>query len=364
MILKFVWENIRHRPMRTLLSVLLIGVPVTLILTLIGLSNGFVEDSRKRAAGIGADIRVTPPGSNVLSFSNATMPLKLVDWMSAQPHVAQAMGTVVAPIGGFDALIGIDPAAFDKMSGGFIFDSGHTFQGPDDILVDSWYAQQRSVQVGSKLNILGHDWHVAGIVEPGKLGHLFVQMVPLQDLQGGVGKVSQIFLKLDDPKNVASAIDYLKQKDDSFNILSMAELESLISVDHIPLLTPFLRAILGIGVVIAFLVVLMSMYMAVLQRTREIGILKSLGATDVFVMSLILAEALVMGLCGTVLGIVLTYGTQYAIHGVMPASLPQAVVYSWWPRAGAIAIGAALLGALYPGMIAIRQDPIEALAYE
>ena len=179
--------------MRTLLSVLLIGVPVTLILTLIGLSNGFVEDSRKRAAGIGADIRVTPPGnSNVLSFSNATMPLSLVDWMSAQPHVAQAMGTVVAPIGGFDALIGIDPAAFDQaMSGGFIFDSGHTFQGPDDLLVDSWYAdQQRSVQAGSKLNILGHDWHVAGIVEPGKLGHLFVQMVPLQDLAGG-GRESQ-----------------------------------------------------------------------------------------------------------------------------------------------------------------------------
>jgi len=104
--------------------------------------------------------------------------------------------------------------------------------------------------------------------------------------------------------------------------------------------------------------------MAVLQRTREIGILKSLGAANSLVMSLILAEALVMGFCGTILGIALTYATQYAIHRVMPASLPQAVVYIWWPIAGSIAIGAALLGALYPGIIAIRQDPIEALAYE
>jgi putative ABC transport system permease protein len=364
LILKFVWENIRHRPMRTLLSVLLIGVPVTLILTLIGLSQGFVEDSRRRAAGIGADIRVTPAGSNVLSFSNASMPLKLVDWMKAQPHVAQAMGTVVAPIGGFDALIGIDPVAFDKMSGGFIFDHGHTYQGPDDLLVDSWYAEQRKVRPGDKLNLLGHDWRVEGIVEPGKLGHLFVQMGPLQELQGGAGKVSQIFLKLDNPSNVNSVIEYLKSKDDSFVVLSMAELESLISVDHIPMLTPFLRSVLGIGVVIAFLVVLMSMYMAVLQRTREIGILKSLGASNGLVMTLILAEAFVMGLCGTVVGIILTYGMQSVIHGVMPASLPQAVVYSWWPRAAGIAIGAALLGALYPGMIAVRQDPIEALAYE
>ena len=350
--------------MRTLLSVLLIGVPVTLILTLIGLSNGFVEDSRKRAAGIGADIRITPPGSNVLSFSNATMPNKLVELLGEEPHVAQAMGTVVAPIGGFDALIGIDPAAFNRMSGGFIFDAGHTFQSPNDILVDSWYADQRNVKAGSTLNVLGRDWHVAGIVEPGKLGHLFVQMNALQELQGGVGHVSQIFLKLDSPSNLKEAIDELTRKYDSYKIVSMAELQSLISVDNLPLLKPFLNTVLGIGVVIAFAVVSLSMYMAVLQRTREIGILKSLGARNSFVMGLILAEAFLMGLGGTILGIVLTYGTQFAIHHVMPASLPQAVVYWWWPIAGGIAMGAALLGAVYPGMLAVRQDPIEALAYE
>jgi putative ABC transport system permease protein len=144
----------------------------------------------------------------------------------------------------------------------------------------------------------------------------------------------------------------------------MRELESLISVDRVPMLKPFLNAILGIAVVIAFAVVSLSMYMAVLQRTREIGILKSLGARNSLVMGLILAEAFVMGLGGTILGILLTYASQYAIHHAMPASLPQIMVYAWWPRAGAIAMGAALLGAIYPGTIAIRQDPIEALAYE
>jgi ABC-type antimicrobial peptide transport system permease subunit len=49
---------------------------------------------------------------------------------------------------------------------------------------------------------------------------------------------------------------------------------------------------------------------------------------------------------------------------IVPASLPQAIVPTWWPIAGAIAVGAALLGALYPGWLAVRQDPIEALAYE
>jgi putative ABC transport system permease protein len=106
------------------------------------------------------------------------------------------------------------------------------------------------------------------------------------------------------------------------------------------------------------------MYMAVLQRTREIGILKSLGASKAFVMGIILAEAFALGLGGTLVGIVLSFGTRWIMLTLMPASLPQAIVPSWWPIAGLIAMGAALLGALYPGMVAVRQDPIEALAYE
>jgi putative ABC transport system permease protein len=364
LIVKLVWENVRHKPVRTLLSILLIAVPVTLILTLIGLSHGFIEDSRKRSVGVGADILFKPQNASVVGLSTATMPEKMVQALAAEPHIAQAMGTVVNPIGGFDVLVGIDPAEFDRMSGGFVFDSGHTFQGPNDILVDTWYADQRHVRAGDKLHLPGHDWHVAGIVEPGKLGHLFVQMSVLQDMIGATGKVSQIFLKVDDKKLVDSVIQSLRAKYDNYPILSMAELQSLLSVDNVPMLGSFLNVILGISVVIGFAVVSLSMYMAVLQRTREIGILKSLGATKFFVMGMILAEAFCLGLGGTILGILLSFAAKAAIHAVAPASLPQAIVYGWWPKAGAIAMGAALLGALYPGMIAVRQDPIEALAYE
>ena len=59
---KLVLENLKHKPMRSLLSILLIGVPVTLILCLVGLSHGFLEDSQRRTRGIGADVIVRPPG--------------------------------------------------------------------------------------------------------------------------------------------------------------------------------------------------------------------------------------------------------------------------------------------------------------
>ncbi len=365
MIFKLVWENVRFRPVRTLLSILLIAVPVTLILTLIGLSQGLLDDSKQRSAGVGADIIVKPPGSSLMSFSSSPMPEKIVDVLAQEPHVAQATGTVVYVMpAGLDSINGIDPAAFAKMSGGFTFHEGHGFERPDDILIDTYYAAQRHLHAGGTINVLNRNWHVAGIVEPGKLAHLFVQIDVLQNLIGATGKVSQVFVKLDDPANTTEVLDSLKKKFDTYSIWSIAELQSLISVGSYPVLRNFIDVIVGIGVVIGFAVVSLSMYMAVLQRTREIGILKSLGARKRMVMGLILAEAFALGLGGTIAGILLSFGAKYALQVVAPASLPTAIVFSWWPNAGAVAMGAALLGALYPGWIAVRQDPIEALAYE
>lgn len=189
-------------------------------------------------------------------------------------------------------------------------------------------------------------------------------MEKLQDLISSQGKVSQVYLKLDDPRNTHMVMDQLKAKYEGYPVYPAKELAQYYSVDNIPLLKGFTDAVLGIGVLIGFAVVSLSMYMAVLQRTREIGILKSLGASKAFVMGMILAEAFALGLGGTIAGIGLSFGTRWIMSVLMPASLPQAIVPVWWLIAGLIALGGALLGALYPGMLAVRQDPIEALAYE
>ena len=95
---KLVLENLKHKPMRSLLSVFLIAVPVTLILCLVGLSRGMLADSARRARGIGADIIVRPPETSVLTLSGAPIPEKLVDAIQQKPHVALAMGMIVHPM--------------------------------------------------------------------------------------------------------------------------------------------------------------------------------------------------------------------------------------------------------------------------
>jgi putative ABC transport system permease protein len=361
---KLVLENLKHKPMRSLLSILLIGVPVTLILCLVGLSHGFLEDSQRRTRGIGADVIVRPPGSTFLTLSGGISD-KIVDWLAQQPHVRMAVGAVNQPVQGVTlGATGVNLKQFDQMSGGFTYLHGGPFQAPDDVIIDQFYADQQHAHVGDRITILNTPWRVCGIIEGGKLARIVFPLDVLQAKTSNIGKVSQIYLKLDDPANIAAVVQNLKSQLPDYPIYSMAEFMSLYNVNNIPALKEFIVVIMAIGVIIGFAVVCLSMYMAVLQRTREIGILKSLGASQFFILRIILTEAVILGIGGTILGIALSFGAWWLVRTVEPASIPMVIVPSWWPRAGAITLIGTTLGALYPGLSAARHDTIEALAYE
>jgi putative ABC transport system permease protein len=362
---KLVLENLKHKPMRSLLSILLIGVPVTLILCLVGLSHGFLEDSQRRTRGIGADVVVRPKGTSYLTLSGAPIPQQMVGLLAGQPHVKLAMGVVNYPVQGVTlGATGVDLKQFDQMSGGFTYLHGGTFQGPEDVIIDQFYADEQHAHVGDRITILNTPWRVCGIIEGGKLAHIVFPLGVLQEKTSNVGEVSQIYLKLDDPANTAAVVQGLKEKLADYPIYSMAEFTSLYNVNNIPALREFIVVIMAIGVIIGFAVVCLSMYMAVLQRTREIGILKSLGASQFFILRIILTEAVILGIGGTVLGIAMSFGACWLIRTVEPASIPMVIVPIWWPIAGVVTLIGSAFGALYPGLSAARHDTIEALSYE
>ncbi len=350
--------------MRTLLSILAIGVEVTMVLTLVGLSYGMIEESARRTRGVGADVIIRPPFSSALSLSGAPMPAALLKFFADVPHVRDATGTVVETIVFPETMTGVNLEEFSAMSGGLRYLKGGPFQGPDDVIVDEYYARQKNLKVGDTVNLKNRDWKVCGIVEPGKLSRVFVQLDVLQNITGNTGKLSQIYLKLDDPQHLDAVVTDLRGRLKEYQIYSTEELVSLLSINSLPGLKAFIAVIIGLAIVIGFLVVFLTMYTAVLERTREIGILKSLGASPGYVLSILMRETAILAIAGSIFGIILSFGTRWLIMTLVPASLQQQIVPEWWPITTVIALTGALLGTLYPGWKAAKQDAIEALAYD
>jgi putative ABC transport system permease protein len=361
LIYRLVLENLKHRPVRTLLSAIAIGVQVTMILTLVGVSRGTLSDMAERSKGVGADILVRPPDSSALSFS-VTMPEGVVNLVRKEPHVVLATGTLVQPISNFDSITGIHSDEFAAMSGGLRYLEGKRFEGPDDLVVDEVFARSRKLHVNDIVE-LGHKWHITGIVQPGKGSRTYTNIGSLQDLFAANKKISVVYVKVDDPKNINAVIDSLKSKLETYKVISAEEMLSLFSVDNVPYLKPFTRVVIGVAVIVGFLVVYLAMYMTVLERTREIGILKALGASPGYILGILLRETVVLALVGTVAGIILTYGTRALMAAVAPG-MPQMIVPDWYPYAALIALTGSLLGAFLPGLRAARQDAIQALAYD
>ena len=105
------------------------------------------------------------------------------------------------------------------------------------------------------------------------------------------------------------------------------------------------------------------MYTAVLERTREIGILKSMGASKTAIVTMVLRESVLMSIVGIAIGI----GLEFAIHAYLEAKYPTLffeITNEWLVRAALIAFLGAVIGAAYPAFLAAGKDPIDALAYE
>ncbi len=367
MINKLVLENLRHRWVRTLLSALVIGVQVMSILTLIGLSRGLLQESAARQKGTGADIFLKPDnGGATISFGTGQTKEAFVALVAKQPHVQQALGVLGQPTSELLTTVqGVNIGELEKMSGGIPLVAGRLPTGPDDLLVDQYYAQQNHIHVGQQWKLLNHTFIISGIMQGGVLGRLMVQLATLQDLTSNAGRISQILVKLDNPALTDQEVARLNQVlKGNLKAVSMQAVLSQFNINNIPQLKVFIRVITGLAVLVGFLVVFLSMYTAVVERTREIGILKALGAKPRTILDILVREALVLALLGCLIGIALSFVAKSIITAARPASLQIINVPDWWPWAALIAIAGALLGAIYPGLKAARQDAIEALAYE
>jgi putative ABC transport system permease protein len=359
-------QNVLHRPLRTFITVLAVAVEVTLVIIVVGLTSGLLMESAKRTEGVGADIMVQPPSASIfMAFGGAPMPIAIGDKFRQLDYV-QAVAPVLVQfnsVNGLDIVYGIDPDSFRAVSGGFVLHAGHELQDPNDILVDDVYARSKKVKVGQTLHILEHDFRVAGIVEHGKGARLFVLMPTLQEMAGAHDKASVFYIKCDRSDHTPAVIDEIRELLPKHEIRPLKDFISLMTSSNLPGLGAFINVMIGIAVAIGFLVIFLSMYTTIIERTREIGVLKSLGASKGYIVQIVLSETTLLCVAGVVGGVGLSFLMRSIFIRLFP-SLTILITAGWIGRAGLIAVLGGLLGAAYPAWMASRKDPVEALAYE
>jgi putative ABC transport system permease protein len=365
---KMIFANLVHRPIRSLISIVAIALEVALILLIAGLAYGIMNDSKNRTAGIGADVIVQPPGaSNFSALSGAPVPVKVADILRKLPHVKVVSPVVwqLSTAGALEVIDGIDLPSFEALGGPFQYVQGGPFQRPDEMLVDDYIARQKRVKVGDRMEVLNHEFRVAGIVENGRGARKFLPLASLQELIAAKDKASVFYLKLDNPANAEVVVKEVKSIPgmETYSVQSTEEYLSMMTPSHLPGFEPFIGVVIGVSVIIGFLVIFQSMYAAVMERTREIGILKAMGASKLYIVNAILRETGLLAVFGIVVGIGFSFAASWAIRHRFP--LVQVVVTGDWVlRATLVAVLGAIVGALYPAFKAAGKDPIEALAYE
>lgn len=357
------WSNLGVRPLRSALSVMALALQVFLVLLIAGLTSGALSDWRTRAEGVGADIIVQPPNSSIFfAFSSAVIPGSLAGDIAKLPDVDEvAPVTIVVDSKNLGVVYGIDYDRFAGLSNGFKFLSGGPFRQPDQAIADDLAAQSRKLRVGRKTMLLNREFTISGIVPHGKGARFFIPIKAAQDIAGVDDRVSMFYVR--SKGNTEAARAELTKLLPTYKVRSMEEYSTLMTSSNLPELKPFIRSFVLLGVVISFLVVLLTMHTMVFERTRDIGVLRALGSSRLEVCWMILGETMVMVVLGAISGVLCTYGVVAILHKTSP-TLQITIEGAWIVRAIALTVAGAIAGAAYPALRAAQSDPVDALAYE
>ncbi len=359
-------SNIRQRPTRTLISVAGVALGVILIVLNTGLVRGMLNDRIRRERGIGAEIQFTRKGSSVLSPSSVMS----LDVRYGE-RLQQIKGvTLVSPVGryvqsgrsglGFEQVDGIDFSGYSAISGLRVIE-GRVFQNENEVIIDEFKARQGKLGVGSEIQVFGRQLKVTGIYAPESGARIKMDLLALQNFLAAENKCTFIMVKVDNPDRQEEIQQRINQELPGNIVVLTRDIATGFS-RAVPGIDGFVRAVLALSTIVSSLVILLAMYTTITERTREIGILKSLGASKRYIISVIEKEAIALSLIGVGAGLIISTIAGWMIE--RGTTLQLEFHWSWLLTAALIGLGAGALGALYPAVRAANQDPVKALSYE
>lgn len=364
-----VFSNMLHRPARTFISVFGIAIGVLLIVFTIGLVNGSFHEKGQRELNVGAQILIRKTGT--VGFSGAEsfgLPISDVK------DVAKVEGVKMAiPVGqntvstddswsGTRAIEGINFDEYAEMSGLQIIEGRTLAPKGDETILDTGWIQQKKLKVGDTLKIYNREFKIVGTFEPAAGARIKIPLLTMQEQLSGEGRCTAILVSVNDVEKqdeVAARIN--AQFPEKYQIFMTRDLEELYA-NGIPALNIFLNVIIGVAAIVSALVILLTMYTTVTERTRQIGILKALGMSNVQIAWTIAQEAILITFIGVLFGILLTVILKYVLMNTSTLKIQLDGVLMLETLVVGVIGGA--IGALYPAIRASRLDAVDALSYE
>lgn len=361
-----VFSNIRQRPVRTLISVVGVALGVALVMLFTGLARGMSDDAQRRSSNWRAELIFTRPGSMQLTSSTMNLSTKYVELLRKIDGVADTVPVARDYSGGkgrfgFSQIEGVNWQDYAAMNGLKLVE-GRAPQANDEIIIDEAKVDEDNVRVGDTLSLYGNkSYRIVGIFAPASGARIKMSLAAMQDALGAPGKCTFILVKC---QNADDAVKVAKRIDEELpgNKIQLTR-ELVVDVEkRFPALQIFLRTLVALAALVSALIIMLSMYTTITERTREIGILKSLGASRATIVGVIEREAFLIGIIGLVVGGAFSFLAGFLIQQKFRLVFEYSL--SWTLAACAIALLGSVLGALYPAMRASRLDPVKALAYE
>ncbi|HEX8147469.1 MAG TPA: ABC transporter permease [Pyrinomonadaceae bacterium] len=370
-----VTANVRQRPVRALVSAAGVALGVCLVMLFTGLARGLSNDLERRSQNLKAEIVFTrDAGSTQLMANAANLSVKYAEELMKVEGVSMAVPDIryVSQGGrgfGFEQVEGVDWSQFAAMNGMSLVAGRPPREADergepvlDEVVVDEAKARNNNLSVGSELKLFGNEvYKVVGVYTPEAGPRVKMSLAAMQDALQAPGKCTWVYVKLKEP---GRAVEVARRIDEQLpgNKIQLTR-DIITNIEKsIPYLGVFLRTLVGLSALVSGLVVMLAMYTTITERTREIGILKALGASRGFIVGEIVKEAVLISVIGVAAGFAVSFLAGYVIQHAY--ALPFEYSWGWGLTAALIGLLGGALGALYPAVRAANLDAVSALAYE
>ena len=374
-----VLANLAARPIRSLTSIVGIALGVILILVTVGLARGMLSSSGEREGNLRAELVFLPPsgfGAGI-SISPLTLPIAYAEAIAKLPGV-----TATTPVAryvrtgargiGFELIEGVELGGLHGLNRdgalgsypdvtGLTIAEGRLPEGPYELIVDRQRATDPETELGSKLELLGQTFEVVGVYEPEVGARMKIPLETMQELLGASERASWILVQTETGASVETVAVAIEAQFPGNQIVFTRDIPGMWA-QGIPSLKVFLNIVIALAVFISTFTIFLALYTAVTERTREIGILKSMGGSKPFIVGIIETEAFILSVLGIAFGWLVALAVQWGI--VTYTSRVVQFEWQWVLAAASMAVLGGTLGALYPALKAAHQDPVEALSYE